>query len=333
MIPFNRMARNKLSLRRAVLSSLVGLAAGLTLAAPAQAVDGPIRVLSGYPAGSGNDALARVYADALSKKLGVPAIVENRPGAGGLLGMHALKTATPASNTLQMTMDHQIIMLPLIVKEPNFDPKRDAVPVARFTSFNTCLVAGPASKANSLQEYVEAVRKDANQGNYGVPAPGSQAQFVGFVIAQQFDIPMQPIAYKGAAPAISDLIGGHVPVIVVPCDGVTEHVKAGNARVLGIAAEERSHLFPDTPTFKEQGLKMPSDNFVAVFASPAMPPAVLKEITAATKAMFDDPDVVARINNTGMIASYADAKELEAIVARGNEYWAKQVEASNFVAQ
>jgi len=86
MIPFNRRARKKLSLRRAVLSSLAGVAAGLTVAAaPAHAVDGPIRVLSGYPAGSGNDALARVYAEALSKKLGVPAIVENRPGAGGLL--------------------------------------------------------------------------------------------------------------------------------------------------------------------------------------------------------------------------------------------------------
>lgn len=335
MKSLNRIAHKMPQLRRAVVSSLLGAAtAGLALgAAPAHAVDGPIRVLSGYPAGSGNDALARIYADALGKKLGVNAIVENRPGAGGLLGMHALKSAAADSNTLQMTMDHQIIMLPLILKDPNFDPKKDAVPVAQFTSFNTCLVSGPGSKAKTLAEYVEAVKKDPNQGNYGVPAPGSQAQFVGFVIGQKFDIPMQPIAYKGAAPAITDLIGGHVPVIIVPCDGVTEHVKAGNARILGIAAKERSHLYPDAPTFQEQGLDMPTDNFVAVFASPNMKPEALKEITAATQALFNDPAVVERINATGMKANYADPATLEAIVARGNEYWAAQVKASNFAAQ
>lgn len=301
--------------------------------APAHAVDGPIRVLSGYPAGSGNDALARLYADALSKKLGVTAIVENRAGAGGLLAMHVMKSAPPESNTVQMTMDHQIVMLPLILKEPNFDPKADAQPVARFASFSTCLVAGPGSQAKTLQEYVAAVRKDASQGSYGVPAPGSQAQFVGFVIGQTFNIPMQPIAYKGAAPAIADLLGGHVPVVVVPCDGVTEHVKKGSVRILGIAAEQRSHLYPDAPTFKEQGLEMPSDNFVAIYAAPAMPAAVLREIRVATQALFDDPDVVQRINNTGMTANYADADELDTIVARSSEYWARQVKASNFVAQ
>lgn len=330
-----RTANPASKMRHALMSSLISAAlAGLVAAAaPAHAIEGPVRVLSGYPAGSGNDALARIYADALSKKLGVNAIVENRPGAGGLLGMHALKSAPADTPTVQMTMDHQIIMLPLILKEPNFDPRTDAIPVGQFTAFNTCLVAGPKAQFKTLNEFVEAVRKDAGLGNYGVPAPGSQAQFVGFVIGQHFKIPMQPIAYKGAAPAITDLIGGHVPTIIVPCDGVTEHVRAGNARVLGIASNERSPLYPDTPTFEELGLKMPTDNFVAVFASPNLKPQDLEAISKATREMFEDPAVVERIAATGMVPQYADPEALRVIVERGNKYWAEQVKASNFAAQ
>jgi tripartite-type tricarboxylate transporter receptor subunit TctC len=143
-----------------------------------------LRVLVGFPAGSGADAAARIYADLLANALNANAIVENRSGAGGLLAVHALKQATPESNTFMLTIDHQVVMLPLITNNPRFDVRRDLVPVARILKFNTCLAVSASSPVQNLAQYIEWVRAKPANGKFGVPAAGSQAQFVGFSLFQ-----------------------------------------------------------------------------------------------------------------------------------------------------
>ncbi len=321
-------------LRHVAMGALLGASVLMqTPSVQAQDANNTVRIIVGFPAGAGTDTLARIYADALGQLLGVNGIVENRPGAGGLIAVHALARGPENNNLVMMTIDHQVLMLPLILKDPGFDVKRDLAPIARVMTFYTCLAVPGESPARTLQEYVELAKREARYANYGVPAPGSQAHFVGYVVGKHFGVDLQAVTYRGAAPAITDALGNQVPAIIVPCDALTEHVKAGKLRVLGIAADQRSPLLPDTPTFRELGITMPTDNFVAVYASAKIDPALRDKLVKATEQMFRMPEVVERFNATGMIANYGSPKELEDIWSRSIAFWAEQVRESNFQAQ
>lgn len=318
------------AIRRILACALLGLVVGPALAQSEKSV---VKILVGYPAGAGADALARIYADALHQTLNVSTVVENKPGAGGQIAAVALKTASPDTPTLMLTMDHQVVMIPLITRNPGFDPKTDMVPVARLVSFNTCLAVSSNLPAQTLGAYAEAVKTKPELGNYGIPAPGSQAQFVGYVVGKHYGVPMNPIPYRGAAPAIIDLIGGQVPSVVVPCDALAEHRKSGKVRILGIAADKRSPAMPDVPTFDELGVKMPTDNFVGVYAPATMKPELLRQVVEATRRMLQSPQVVERLNATGMTASYASPDEMRSIVGKATAFWGEQVRLTHFQAE
>jgi tripartite-type tricarboxylate transporter receptor subunit TctC len=166
-----------------------------------------------------------------------------------------------------------------------------------------------------------------------VPAPGSQAQFVGYVAGQHFGAALTAVPYKGAAPAIIDLIGGNIPSVVVPCDALVEHRKAGKLRVLAIASDKRNAQMPDVPTFSELGVKMPADGFLAVYANTNFPAALGKRIEAATRKMFDDKAFIQKITSANMEPSYADGKQLDAFVDKSQAFWAEQVRKTNFQLQ
>lgn len=326
MIPHFPIAR----LVRLTLACAVALA----LAGTATAQDKPVvKVLVGFPAGAGTDTLARLYAEALSERMNVTTVVENKPGAGGQLAAQALKMAQRDSNTIMFAVDHQVVMVPLITKSPGFDVKKDMVPVGRVANFYTCLAVPANSPAKDMKGYLDLVRKNLDQGSFGIPAPGSQAQFVGYVVGQHFKVDMKPIPYRGAAPAIVDLVGGQIPAAILPCDGLVEYRKAGKVRVLAMASDQRYRAMEDVPTFGELGVKMPADSFLGVYASTSLKPELLREITAATRAMFDSPKTVEKFAGTGMEPAYAGPEELGKIVERGSEFWGEQVRKSNFQAQ
>lgn len=299
--------------------------------APAQAQDKPtVKVLVGFPPGAGADALGRIYADALAQTMNVSTVVENKPGAGGQIAAQALKATSPDNPTVMLTMDHQVVMIPIITKNPGFDVRKDLAPVARIMAFNTCLAVNASNPAQTLPAYADAVKARPDLGNFGVPAPGSQAQFVGHVVGAHYKAPMNPVPYRGAAPAIVDLLGGQVPAVVVPCDALVEHRKNGKVRILGIAADQRSPALPDVPTFNELGVKMPTDNFVAIYAPATMKPELLRQVTEATRQIFQTQRFVDRFNATGMTASYAGPDDLRRIVDQGASFWAEQVRVTNF---
>lgn len=319
---------------RTLLRAAIVAAATIAAIAPAVADDKPvIRMLVGFPPGAGTDSLARIYAEALGQQLNATVIVDNKPGAGGQIAAQALRAATPESNSIMFVVDHQVVMIPLVIKNPGYDVKKDMVPVARIVNFYTCLAVPAASPAHDFNGYLELARKNPQAGNFGIPAPGSQAQFVGYVVGQHFKVAMNPVPYRGAAPAIQDLIGGQIPSAIVPCDGLVEYRKAGKVRVLAMAADKRYSAMPDVPTFAELGVKMPADAFLGVYASSTLKPELLRQITEATKKMFDNPKLVERFASTYMEPSYAGPEELRKFVATATDFWAEQVRKSNFQAQ
>lgn len=321
-------------MQRIVLAAVLSLmAAGSAIAGAIGQADKPvIRILVGFPPGVGTDNLARIYAEALSDALHVTTVVENKPGAGGQIAAQALKAASADSNTLMFAVDHQLVMLPLITKNPGFDVKKDMAPVARMVNFYTCLAVPASSSIKTLDGYVEAVRKAPAQGNFGIPATGSQPQFLGFVLGKRYSIAMNPIPYKGAAPAIVDLIGSQIPAAIVPCDALVEHRKAGKVRVLAVAADKRYSQMPEVPTLGEYGFKIPAPNYLAVYAAISMKPELMRQITEATRKMFESTAVVDKITSTKMEPAYASPEELRKITEKSTEYWGEQVRLSNFQA-
>ena len=308
--------------------------AALTLSVGGMAQDKPIvRVLVGFPAGAGTDGLARIYAEALSEAIGVTAIVDNKPGAGGQIAAQALKQASPQSNSIMLAVDHQVVMLPLVMANPGFDVKKDMTPVARITNFYACLAVPGDSPVKDLNDYIEAVRKTPSLGNVGIPAPGSQPQFMAYVLSQRYKVDLAAVPYRGWAPAIVDLVGGNVPAAIGPCDALQEHRKAGKVKVLAVASAQRNKTFADVPTFAEYGMKMPADSFLGVYAAATLKPELLKQITEATRKMFDNPKVVAKIAATQMEPAYAGPEDFRQLVEKNTEFWGELVRKSNFQAQ
>jgi len=322
--------------RRGLLTRSLAIAtAALALAGSALAQDKPtIRILVGFPPGAGTDTLARMYGEALAQAMPATVVVENRPGAGGLLANQALKQAAPESNSLLFVIDHQVVMVPLITRNPGFDVKKDMVPVARVANVYSCLVVHASSPATTLKTFAEHVAKHPEAGAYGIPAPGSKDQFMGYVVGQHFKVPMKPIPYRGSAPAVLDLAGGQVPAAIVPCDNtVDQHVRSGKLRVLAMGANNRIPAMPDVPTFEEQGIKMPVDSFLGVYAAASMKPEMLRQVLEATRKVLDDPKLIERIRAVKMDPAPAGPDEVRQIVDRNVAFWSEQVRLSNFQAE
>ena len=200
--------------RRHVLGGLAGSAA---LAASAgwpslvRAQGRTLRIIVGFPAGGGTDAIARLLGERLKDELRANVIVENKPGAGGQLAAQALKASPPDGNTLFISHDHTISILPLVSKNPGFDPARDFTPVVGFASFVNAFAVSPGTPAKSMQEYADWV-KTAGQGKgaVGVPAPASTPEFLVKVVAERYKLDLVAAPYRGSAPMIGDMLGNQI---------------------------------------------------------------------------------------------------------------------------
>lgn len=319
-------------LRRLAALLAVCLFGSAPLAADAQAAR-TIRILVGFPAGAGTDALARIYADGLKDALGANVIVDNRPGAGGQIANQALKNAPRDGSVLLFAVDHQIVMLPHIMKNPGFDVERDFAPVARIATYSLCIAVHPAVDALDLAGLGALVRKDPSMGNYGIPAPGSNAQFMGLILGRHFGVPLNPVPYKGAAPALIDLVGGQLPMAILPCDAMAEFHRAGKLRIIASAAERRAAMIPDVPTLAEAGIKAPSDYFLAVYAPVGTAPEVLNQIREATRQQLTTPAMTGRIAKTGLTPAFAGTEELRRIGRESASFWGEQIRRSGYQPQ
>jgi tripartite-type tricarboxylate transporter receptor subunit TctC len=312
-----------------------GLLALMWAAFAAQAQNTPLRILVGFPPGGGSDAIARILAERLHESLGVPVVVENRAGAGGQLAAQALRSAPADGNTVFLSHDHTISILPQVVRNPGFDPARDFVPVAGFATFVNVYAVSGGTPAKTFAEYVAWLRANsAGKGTVGVPAPASVPEFLVKLIGQKYGVDLQAIPYRGSAPMMLDMLGNQIAAGVASVPDFIDNLKAGKLRVVAVMGSSRHPALPDVPTFAELGFsgfeELP---YYGLFAPAGTPAAAITRLSDAVAQALQQPDVKSRLTAMGLSVGYMSPQQLGAREQAYTRVWAGIIQRSGFVAQ
>ena len=293
-----------------------------------------VRILVGFPAGGGTDAIARLLAERLKDALSAPVIVENKPGAGGQLAAQALKAATPDGSTFFITHDHTVSILPLVVKNPGFDTARDFVPVAGFATFVNAFAVSGGTPAKSFGEYVDWVRREGGKSAVGIPAPASVPEFLVKVIGQKYQLDLVAAPYRGSAPMLGDMLGNQIPAGIASVPEFVENHKAGRMRVVAVLGGTRQAAMPDVPTFAELGLAGFEDvPFYGFFAPAGTPQGVIDNFASALAKVIAMAEVRDRMTALGLTVGFMPQKQFAERERSYARTWAKIIRDSGFQPQ
>ena len=324
--PWQRLSR---ALKHSVALSAL-LAVGL-----AQAQSSAIKLMVGFPPGGSTDAIARILAEKLKDQLETPVLVENRAGAGGQIAAQALKVAPPDGSTFFLSHDHTISILPLVVKNPGFNPAQDFVAVAGVATFVNALAVSGGTPAKSMNEYVAWVRSAGDgKGTVGIPAPASVPEFLVKLIGQKYSLDLQSAPYRGSAPMLADMLGNQINAGVGSVPDFMEYQKAGKIRVVAVLGGARQVALPDVPTFAELGLAGFEDvPYYGIFAPAGTPAPVIARFSEAVAKVIALPEVRDRLSAMGLTVGYMTPQQLTSRERTYAQTWARIIKASGFQAQ
>jgi tripartite-type tricarboxylate transporter receptor subunit TctC len=290
--------------RRGVLA--LGLASGC--AAPRVALaqskypDHPVRLVIPFPPGGVYDAVGRPWADKMKSPLGT-VIVENIGGAGGALGAAGVARAQPDGYTVLLGGGGALVITPIASTRAPYDPIRDFAPIALLVVTGLAIVVNPALPVHTLQELTDYARRNPGKLSYGSAGTGSVNQLTGELYKSLAGTPdIVHVPYKGAGPAITDLISGQIPIATPNITGqIIELHRAGKLRILAVTSERRLMAVPDIPTAVESGLPgMVSHNFIGLFAPAGTPRAIIDRVAAASRTAMADPDLQRILVTSGL---------------------------------
>jgi len=310
---------------------------------PAIAQPRTLRLLVGFPPGGGTDAVARLLAERLKDELGANVVVDNKPGAGGQLAAQALKAAPADGNTLFLSHDHSISILPLVTKNPGFDPAADFAPVAGFATFVNAFAVSGGTPAHTFAEYVKWIQEGGdkaggssarNRGTVGVPAPASTPEFLVKLIAEKYKLDLVAAPYRGSAPMMGDMLGNQIAAGVGSVPDFIENHRAGKLRVVAVLGRERQAVLPDVPTFRELGLAGFDDvPYYGVFAPKGVPAAFVNEFGAAMSKVLAQPAVREQMQRMGLAPGYMSAQVLGERERAYTATWARIIKEKGFAPQ
>ena len=295
-------------------------------------IDKPMRLMVGFPAGGGTDALARLLAARLSTELGVSVVVENKPGAGGQIAAQYLKSVGADGYTLFLSHDHTISILPLVMKVPGFDVEADFVPVAGVASFVNAFALSSGTPAQSFSDYISLVKsKPGKKGSVGIPAPASTLEFLVKTLAKRYELDLLSVPYKGSAPMMADMLGNQIEAGSASVPDFIEFHQAKKLRIVAVMGTKRQANLPDVPTFKELGISGFEDlPFYGVFASKEAPPAILTQVSQALEKVVAKPDVREQFASMGLNPDYLTAGQLHSRERSYSAAWAKIIKDSGY---
>jgi tripartite-type tricarboxylate transporter receptor subunit TctC len=304
--------------------------AALTLAPATAENRAPIKIIYPFSGGGSGDALTRMIADQLAVKLNRPVIVEPRAGAGGRLGVQAAKAAEADGNTLLVSPIAPMAVYPSMYPALEYDPVKDFRPVSQLATFDLAISIGPHVPAGNLAELVDWLKANPKQANFGTPGTGTLPHFFGIMFARAAGITLQHVAYKGGTLALTDMMGGQIPIVLLSTNELTELHKAGKLRVLATSDMRRSPFLPDVPTFKESGYDIVGTGWWGLFAPARTPTATIATLNAAVVEVLANDDIKENVRRIGLLAAASTPDEFARVQQDDIARWASAVKASGF---
>ncbi len=289
----------------------------------------PVRVYIGYPPGGGIDTIARTFATSLSKQLGQAFVVESRPGAGGLIAAESVARTQPDGYVLSMLDNGTLTVQPNIRKKVNFATFKDFSFIGLMTRMPLVLVAHPSVPASNLAELVRYSKANPDAITFGSAGLGNPTHIALEIFRQETGASIRHIPYKGAAPALADLVGGHISLTFLDVRLSQDFGKDGRVKVLAINDDKRHPLLPSIPTFEESGVKnMAQPPWVGLTGPASLPPAVTARLTTAFEALAKDAELNDSLVRLGYSPSVAGPAAYSALVRSdfdANQKLAKQL--------
>ncbi len=307
---------------------LAGASAAAQAAEPAYPVK-PIRMISPYAAGGGSDTLARILGQKLFEAWGQPVVVDNRPGSGGIIGAETVARATPDGYTLFVTPSAVLTINPHIYSKLRYDTFRDFAPITMASNSPYFLVVHPKISAASIKELIAYAKANPGKMNYSSSGNGSSTHLAGVLFNNMAGIEIVHIPYKGAAPAIVDLLAGNIQMRFSSVVPVLPHVRSGRLRGIAISSARRYGPLPDIPTISESGLPgYVVESFYAVVAPAGTPSAIIAKINAEIVRNLKSQEIATHMANDGAEAIGSSPDELAKALREDHARWAKPVKDS-----
>ncbi len=289
----------------------------------------PIKLVVPFAAGGSADTLGRVFAQALSEALGQPVVVENRPGAGGVVGSAQVARAEPDGYTLLVSGVASHAIAPALNANTGYDPVRDFTHIAYMGGPPIVWVAHPSLKARTLDDVIKAVRGNGAPFDYGSPGTGTQGHLVAAYMAHKLKLNMQHVPYKGAGPAMFDLVAGHIKLASVTWTTALGHIRAGTIVPIAVTADKRMAEFPDVPTFKELGYPdLVATTWFSISGPAGIPRDIVNILNGGFVKALDHPQVRERLTQEGIAVEPMDADTFTRFVEAEVARWAPIVKAS-----
>ena len=291
----------------------------------------PIRLIIGFPAGGPADFFGRAMAQALSASLGQPVVVENKGGVGGVLGMDAVAKAAPDGYTLGFNNQGSVAMAPFALSKMPFNPNKDLALISVVVKVPEAIVVHPSLPVNSFAELIAYAKANPGKLNYGSAGAGGITHLAGELLKAEAGIDIVHVAYKGAAPAVTDLLGGQVQLGFFDIPVVLPHIKSGKLKAVALTTAKRIDALPDVPTTAE--VKFPrviSDNWYGLVAPGGTPPDIIKRLNTAAIDGLKSPALVEQFAKVSGIPSPTTLEEYAVFVAAEQARWGGIIKAIGF---
>ena len=284
----------------ATLTSFLLVAAATTVSAQ-EWPQRPVKIVAPFAAASTPDAFARLLADNLRKRWNQPVIVENKPGAGGMVGTDAVAKSPPDGYTIGVSIVGPLVNNKLLYRKMPYDPDKDLVPITIAVTQASLLVVPADRSPNNLSELIAWLKSRPGKGNYASIGVGSLSHLTMELVASQSGTEIVHVPYPGSSQAVTALLAGDVDMACLPALSVLSQVKAGKLKAIGASTATRTSLLPDIPTLKEQGLtEVDAGAWIGVVAPAGTPQPVVDRIRRDTAAVLKDPEVVAALQKQMM---------------------------------
>jgi tripartite-type tricarboxylate transporter receptor subunit TctC len=318
----------------AVLAAGVFTSFALNAALAQTYPDRPIKMIAPFPAGGLADVLARTVSDELTKALGQPIIVENRAGAGGNIGADAAAKSTPDGYTLLMTSAGILTANQFLYAKMPFDPETAFVPVSNIAEMPMLLVVNPKVEAKTVQEFLALARAQPDKLNFGSPGIGTTGHLGLAVLMHTGNIKLTHVPYRGAAPAITDLLGGQIQGVVDNPPTVLSHIAEGKLRPLAVAGKQRLAQLPDVPTAAEAGLPaFEASSWFGVVAPAGTPPAIVARLHQEIAKALRLPAVQERFAKSGAQLLGNTPEAFAKQIGDDRTKWGEIIKAANIKAE